>query len=99
MPKITIKPHLPRLAKLLKALSNDMRLDVLFALLESEKSVGQLLKGINLSQSALSQHLAKLRKEGLVQTRRDAQTIFYSIKSDKTKDFLRSLAKIYMDKV
>jgi DNA-binding transcriptional ArsR family regulator len=66
---------------LLKAMGNERRLLILCQLAGGEKSVGELEEAIDLSQSALSQHLARLRKDGLVQTRRKAQTIFYSIDS------------------
>lgn len=62
---------------LLKALSNEKRLMVICALYQGEKSVGELEEIVGLSQSALSQHLARLRRDGLVNTRRHAQTIYY----------------------
>jgi DNA-binding transcriptional ArsR family regulator len=67
--------------KLLKAMGNERRLLILCLLASGEKSVGDLEVAVNLSQSALSQHLARLRRDGLVSTRRQAQTIFYSIDS------------------
>jgi DNA-binding transcriptional ArsR family regulator len=66
---------------LLKAMGNERRLLILCQLAGGEKSVGELEDAIDLSQSALSQHLARLRKDGLVRTRRKAQTIYYSIDS------------------
>lgn len=71
--------HAGEAAQLLKALANSFRLQILCILGTEELSVGQLNKLVSLSQSALSQHLAKLRADGLVQTRREAQTIYYSI--------------------
>jgi DNA-binding transcriptional ArsR family regulator len=70
---------LGRAALLLKALGNGQRLRILCLLVERERSVGEINQGIALSPSALSQHLARLREEGLVTTRRAAQTIFYSL--------------------
>lgn len=68
---------------MLKCLANERRLLIVCLLNEhGEQSVGALEKQVNLSQSALSQHLARLRKDGLVTTRRDAQTIYYSIPKD-----------------
>ncbi|MDN3653310.1 metalloregulator ArsR/SmtB family transcription factor [Thalassotalea ponticola] len=64
---------------LLKAVSNENRLLILCHLGEKEMSVGELNQCVDLSQSSLSQHLAKLRQEGLVKTRRESQTIYYSI--------------------
>lgn len=65
--------------RLLKSLANESRLMVMCALAKSELSVGELNERIDLSQSALSQHLAVLREEGLVLTRRESQTIYYSL--------------------
>lgn len=80
---------------LLKALSNERRLMVICALYQGEKSVGELEKIVGLSQSALSQHLARLRRDGLVNTRRDAQTIYYSMNDRATKAILGTLYDIY----
>ncbi len=80
---------------LLKALSNERRLMVICALYQGEKSVGELEEIVGLSQSALSQHLARLRRDGLVNTRRNAQTIFYSLNDKATEAVLRCLYDIY----
>ena len=64
---------------LLKGLANENRLLIMCVLSEGEVCVGQLNGRINLSQSALSQHLAVLREQGLVQTRRESQTIYYRL--------------------
>ena len=66
-------------AELLKAMSNENRLLILCYLGEKEMSVSELNSFIDLSQSSLSQHLARLRKDGLVKTRRESQTIYYTI--------------------
>ena len=66
-------------AELLKAMSNEHRLLILCHLGEKEMRVSELNNFIDLSQSSLSQHLARLRQDGLVKTRRESQTIFYSI--------------------
>ena len=81
-------------SSLLKAMANEKRLSILYALCKEEKNVGELEKLVNLSQSALSQHLARLRRDGIVETRRDAQVIYYSLKCDKTRDILLNLTKI-----
>ena len=83
-------------ANLLKALSNDRRLVIMCALFKGEKCVGDLEGIVGLSQSALSQHLARLRRDGLVMTRRDAQTIYYSLEDQSIKSMLRCLCEIYM---
>lgn len=82
-------------SKLLKAIGNEKRLEILFNLLNQEMNVGELEKKVDLSQSALSQHLAVLRAESIVTTRRVAQTIFYSIKSDKVIKLLNFIDKLY----
>lgn len=83
-------------AGLLKALANDRRLLVLCRLVEAgEMSVGALAASVDLSQSALSQHLAKLREGDLVATRRDAQTIYYRIADARAARVLGVLYDIY----
>ena len=74
-----IKANSQRAAALLKSMSNESRLLILCHLGTQELSVGELNERIALSQSSLSQHLAKLRQEGLVETRRESQTIYYRI--------------------
>ncbi len=67
-------------SRLLKAMANESRLLVLcFLAEEGELSVGDLAQSVGLSQSALSQHLAKLREDDLVATRKDAQSVFYRV--------------------
>ena len=82
-------------ARLLAALANKRRLAVLCALVEGEQSVGDLVNAVGLTQSALSQHLAKLRAGGIVATRRDAQTIYYRLASDAAGSVMKTLADIY----
>ena len=81
--------------RLLTALANRHRLAILCALVEGERSVGALVDGVGLTQSALSQHLAKLRAIGIVATRRDAQTIYYRLASAAATSVMRTLADIY----
>lgn len=89
--------HADDAAALLKALANSNRLMVLCLLFEGERSVGELLQEIPLSQSALSQHLAMLRQEGLVQTRRESQTIHYSLADERVSRIIGTLHDIYCD--
>lgn len=84
-----------RASTLLKALSNEHRLMVLCQLSKGEKSVGELERLIGLSQSALSQHLARLRRDELVQTRRSAQTIYYSLKGAEAETVIATLYDLY----
>lgn len=79
----------------LALLSNPNRLMVLCRLLEAERSVGALQATLSLSQSALSQHLAKLREAGMVATRREAQTIHYRIADARLHDLIAALYAIY----
>ena len=78
-------------------LSNSNRLMVLCHLLEDEQSVGALQSQLELSQSALSQHLARLREAGMVSTRRDGQTIFYRIADPRVHQMIEALYLIYCD--
>lgn len=90
-----LEQNLHEAVELLKALSNERRLLIVCALCMKERSVGELEKIVELSQSALSQHLARLRRDGLVETRRVAQTIYYSLKDDKAHMVLESLMHIF----
>lgn len=84
-----------RASTLLKAMSNQHRLMILCQISNEEKSVGELEEIIGLSQSALSQHLARLRRDNLVQTRRDAQTIYYSLKGTEASKVIETLYNLY----
>ena len=82
-------------AALLKAMGNERRLMILCLLVGGERSVGELERLVGLSQSALSQHLARLRKDELVATRRSAQTIYYSVSDGKVRSLLQALYDLY----
>jgi DNA-binding transcriptional ArsR family regulator len=82
-------------AALLKALAHESRLMILCNLIDAEKTVTQLNQTVPLSQSALSQHLAKLRHQGLVTVRKEAQMVYYRLKSDKVSRLLSTLYDIY----
>lgn len=75
-------------AKLMKLLANHYRLLILCVISEEELTVGQINSQIDLSQSALSQHLAKLREQNIVKTRKESQTVYYQIADEKVKDLL-----------
>ena len=83
--------------RLLKATANQHRLIILSKLAEREYSVGELEQNLGLSQSALSQHLARLRRDNLVATRRDAQMIFYSLTATPAQEILNTLSNIFGD--
>lgn len=82
-------------ATLLSLLGNEKRLIIVSHLLEGEMSVGAIAEKVDLSQSALSQHLAKLRSIDLVETRRDRQMIYYSCNSDAVRQLLGTLDGIF----
>lgn len=82
-------------AKLLRALSNERRLMILCQLADRELSVGQIQPRVGLSQSALSQHLAVLREQGVVATRREGQTIFYRLADEAAAKVVATLAEIF----
>lgn len=87
--------HAKSAAGLLRTLANPNRMRILCALRDGELSVGALNTRIALSQSALSQHLAVLRAQGLVETRRESQTIFYAVRSGPALDVIRVLYDHY----
>jgi DNA-binding transcriptional ArsR family regulator len=82
-------------AKLLSLLSHEARLRVLCELVGKERSAGELVDMSGLSQSALSQHLAKLREHGIVRTRREAQTIYYALADAKAARIIEALYELY----
>lgn len=82
-------------AAMLDAMANPKRLIVMCTLLAGEKSVGDLAKIVHLSPPALSQHLGKMRALRLVATRRDGQTIYYSLASPQVRAVLETLYRVY----
>jgi DNA-binding transcriptional ArsR family regulator len=82
-------------ARLLSALGQTKRLMVLCHLIDREMSVGALAESVGLGQSALSQHLARLRDLGIVATRREAQTIYYRLASDNARRLIGLLYELY----
>jgi len=90
-----IQGKLADASRLLEALANPRRLAVLCALAEGERSVGDLVGIVGLQQAALSQHLAKLRRAGIVATRRSAQMIYYRLDSPAAVAVVNTLAEIF----
>lgn len=82
-------------ADFLKTLANSNRLVILSRLLGEETCVGDLEKNLNISQSALSQHLSRMRAEGLVSTRRESQQIFYRIKDPRVAEMLKLTYELF----
>lgn len=87
-----------RATALLKAMSNSSRLLILCQLAEREKTVGELERLVGLSQSGLSQHLALLRRKGIVATRREAQSIYYSLASKEAEAVMATLYQVFCAK-
>jgi DNA-binding transcriptional ArsR family regulator len=90
-----LQDNAARACNLLKAMANPARLLVLCQIADGEKSVGELERAVGLSQSGLSQHLAVLRSKNLVTTRRDAQTIYYSLASDEAAAVMGTLYEVF----
>lgn len=90
-----MQAHACEAAELMKALGNESRLMILCTLAEGERSVGDLNVSIPLSQSALSQQLGRLRRKGLVETRRESQTIYYSLAPGPADKIIHLLQDIY----
>lgn len=90
-----LQPRAEEAAQLLSAMANPKRLLILCNLLDRERSVTELSSIVELEQSPLSQHLAKLRALGLVRTRRDGQSIYYRLASQEVWEVLETLYRIY----
>ncbi len=97
MPYSSLKDAARPASHWLKTLGNERRLTILCLLAERERSVGELERLMDLSQSALSQHLARLRQDGFVATRRDAQTVYYSLRDDRVTAIMGTLDELFED--
>lgn len=82
-------------AEMLAMLANPYRLRIMCELHKGERSVSAIEEVVGLSQSALSQHLAKLRGADIVKTRREAQTIYYSVQDERVARLLAVLFELY----
>jgi len=98
-PASDMQVHASDAAGLMKALGNESRLMILCVLAEGERSVSDLNTIVPLSQSALSQQLARLRQQGVVKTRRESQTIFYSLADGPADRVINLLHDIYCGSV
>lgn len=94
-PATDMQAHAADAAGLMKALGNESRLMILCVLAEGERSVSDLNKVVPLSQSALSQQLARLRQRGIVNTRRESQTIYYSLADGPADRIINLLHDIF----
>lgn len=97
MSMIDLQDRAEDVAELLAAMANTNRLMVMCNLLEGELAVHQLLERVPLAQSAMSQHLSKLRALKLVATRRAGQTIYYRLASEEVRRLLALLKELYCD--
>jgi ArsR family transcriptional regulator, virulence genes transcriptional regulator len=91
----TMRSAAVKASDLLKALANPHRLLIVCQLTEQERSVGELAEFLQIRDSTVSQHLALLRKDHLVASRRDGQTIWYSIASEEARELLRAIYRVY----
>lgn len=80
---------------LLKAIGHPHRLMLLCRMLDGERSVGELAAALGIRESTTSQHLALLRRDGLVRPRREAQTIHYSLCSEEARRVMTTLFELY----
>jgi len=94
-----IESEQSKLTTVLRAMSNAKRMRILNELSDGRERSASELEGViaSLSQSALSQHLARLRRANIVRTRRESQTIYYSIDDSDVLRILRPLGHIYTD--
>ena len=84
-------------SSLLSAMCNEKRLMLLCQLVDGERSVNELVELLGAPQSTVSQHLALLRREGFVTSRRDAQTHYYALAGDETRAILETLQSLYCE--
>ncbi len=91
----TMRAEAERASSLMKTLGHAGRLMVLCHLADHEMSVGEIAESLEMSQSALSQHLARMRAEGLVETRRESQTVYYRLADGDARQVIESLYRIY----
>jgi len=84
-----------RASQLLSAMSNEKRLMILCQLVEGEHSVGELAERLRVRQSTISQHLALLKRDGFVESRRDAQSQYYSLAGTEARTILEALYGLY----
>ena len=90
-----IQERAGRASQLLSAMSNEKRLMILCQLVEGERTVGELAERLGVRQSTISQHLALLKKDGFVESRRDAQSQFYSLVGTEARAVLEALYGLY----
>lgn len=90
-----MKKNAEEVAELLRVMAHSERLMVLCQLTKSEMGAGQLQQSSSLSQSAFSQHLTVLRKHGIIQARKEAQQVFYSLADSRIAALIQSLQNVF----
>lgn len=90
-----LKEKAPQAAELLRQLANANRLLILCHISQEERSVGQLEQDLGIRQPGLSQQLAELRQSGLVKTRRESRSIYYSLADDRAEAVMAMLYEIF----
>ena len=86
-----------RASDMMKLLGHPHRLMILCQLKMGEQSVGELSRMIGIAQSPLSQHLARMRYENVVESRRDAQTVYYSLKEGEASELIGAMYEIFCE--
>ena len=94
---LEMKKTAAEVSELMKVLSNEKRLMILCQLVTGEKSVGELAELLQLQQAAVSQQLALLRKDNLVATERDGQTIYYRLEREDVRSLMHFLYENFCD--
>ena len=87
-----------RASEILKTLGHPGRLMILCNLADGERAVGELAEEVGMAQSSLSQHLARMRREGLVNTRRESQTVYYRLADGDVRKLIKSIYRIFCPK-
>ncbi|MDY6812887.1 MAG: metalloregulator ArsR/SmtB family transcription factor [Pseudomonadota bacterium] len=95
LPLAELQTQAAEAAQWLRSLANERRLLILCNLLAGERTVGELAEPVGLGQSALSQHLARLRHEGLVQCRRDGQYVYYGLADERVARLIGLLHEMF----
>lgn len=95
MRTVLLAERAERATRLLRVMANEHRLTILCRIVGVEQSVGELARHTGLGQSAISQHLARLRRENVVKTRRDAQTVWYSLASVEAEEVIATLVRLF----
>jgi DNA-binding transcriptional ArsR family regulator len=92
---IDLNESAERASIFLKSLGNAQRLRILCLIMEQERPVGELAEQVGLTQSAVSQHLARMRQEGLIKSRREGQTIFYELADKNVARMIKLLESMF----